>query len=140
MNRSWTLDAKDGDAWRTYGQAGVVRERDAPKPFSPAGIAVERNGTIHMRVTVDNGYPWSYHSDYRVMVNGLEVARGVLDAPARGTGVAEFDVPAHYAFDTLAPATPEAPAPKSAMASLSLEVALKDTSLYAFVQVTEASA
>lgn len=133
LNRSWTLDVQTPDGWRTLTQTGGTSDgMRAVMPLSP--LAVERNGTVHLRVTVDNGYLWGYDATYRVLVNGAEVTRGALHAAARETGAAEFDVPARLAF--VGAAEPVKGAPNAA--SLSLEVLVGSQSLYGYVPLQEA--
>ncbi|GEM_PF-4482029 len=131
MNRSWTLDVQTPEGWRTLGTQGVSGGPRGAEPLTP--LAVERNGTIHLRVTVDNGYVWTYDETYKAFVNGAEVARGTLHAPARSSGTAEFDVPARLAFTDAS--APKGPAP----GGLSLEVHAGSAALYGFLSVQEAS-
>src|SRR5688500_7030591 len=85
MNRVISVDVKDGTAWRTVGEHGDVGGTSrAYLEFPPAGIPVERNGSIDMRLRVDNGYYWGYDEHYTVRYGGLILAEGELQAPARG--------------------------------------------------------
>lgn len=96
MDRSLHVDQRDaGGGWATVASQGEVPERDRyAYPIGPvAGQPVARNDSIPMRVRVENGYPLAFDETYVVRVNGAEVARGTLAAPARGSGASEFLVP-----------------------------------------------
>jgi hypothetical protein len=137
MNRTWSLDVQTPDGWRTVGTTGSDGGRPYAEPvYGGTLLNVSRNGTVHMRVTVDNGYPWSYADTYRVIINGAEVTRGTLQAASRGSGTSEFDVPARFAFDAAAP-VPGGPA-KTAISSLYVEVRIGSQSLYGNVALQEA--
>lgn len=136
MNRSWTVDVQSRDGWTTVATTGQIVEERVAKTIGPNAVEASRNGTIHMRVTIDNGYAWSYSETYRVLgPSGAEIARGTLEAPARGMGVATFDVPARLAFE------PSSPDPKPVGGgALSLRVVLPHEDLFVYLTVQEVSA
>src|SRR5581483_6628648 len=78
MNRSWTLDVQTPEGWRTLGTQGVSGGPRGAEPLTP--LAVERNGTIHLRVTVDNGYGWPSGGPYTAWLERRSRGRGSLHA------------------------------------------------------------
>jgi len=90
FHRTIYLDVKSGEGWQTIGQSatpgmGGPRATAAiyPIPLSP-------NGTLELRVRIDNGYPWSFSHHYDVTSQGLLVASGTVTAPGRDVGESSF--------------------------------------------------
>jgi hypothetical protein len=141
VNRAFYVDAKDAGEWRTVGELGAHEfERPYATPIGPYGaIVVPPNGSLDMRVRVDNGYPWAYAQHYVVLVNGAQAASGELTAPARGMGEAAFSLPASKLYATAGPDCRGASDVKIKCGYPSIVVMLGTKSVYANVQVQEAS-
>ena len=94
FDRTFTLAVETGTG---YAQIGASSRAGYAKPIDTrAGGDVRANESdaLRFRLEVDNGYPWSFSEAYDVRVNGIIVAEGILEAPARGAGEATFEVPA----------------------------------------------
>ena len=141
MGRVISVDVKDGSAWRTVAEQGDVGNggRSFAEPFpAGGGVPVERNGSIDMRLRVDNGYFWSYDEHYVVRYGGLILAEGDLRAPARGTGESAFSVPAARFFaDAGAPAKTVDAVRPAVSVNFQVEVGGKD--VFVYFSVVEAS-
>lgn len=108
MNRALFLDVRDGEGWRQIASDGY-HESDARA--HPVGArVVDANDTVEMRLRVDNTYAWAYEDTYRAYANGVEIASGIIQAPARGQGEAVFSFAARAAADEAGGrAAPDAP-------------------------------
>lgn len=95
MDRSLHLDRQDADgAWVTLASGGEIPPEERYKMFAdPTVRADDVNATLTMRVRVENGYPWSYDEAFVAYAQGVEVARGRVEAEPRGAGATEFEVP-----------------------------------------------
>lgn len=110
FQRSYTVDVRGATGWQTV----AVSLREDTRAMEPVAtragdaIEVDRNGTITFRLVVDNGYPWRITEPYDVRYQGVIVAEGVIEAPARGEGTSTFEIPARTFLDSLgrAPETP----------------------------------
>lgn len=126
MNRTLALDQRVGDGWRTVAAEPMTHDR----PFVAAPDSVAANETLTFRLRVENGHPWSYSESYRVYANGLEVASGTLEAPARGDGESTFNVRA-------AAAGAAERGPPGGAGYLELQVRIDDQYLYAGLEVRQ---
>ncbi|HWH09388.1 MAG TPA: hypothetical protein VNX21_09320 [Candidatus Thermoplasmatota archaeon] len=128
MDRSLHVDRRSADgAWATLASAGEVppEERYAPFPMGPWRVA--GNESLTLRVRVENGYPWAYSEAFVAYVDGVEVARGRVEAEPRGTGTAEFEVP----VERVAGRSERSPPGEPAMLHGTVEVRVGRTSLHA---------
>lgn len=134
MNRTYYVDVKDGDAWRTVAQGGDVDEYQRAYPFVSDTAVTIRNGTpIDMRLRVDNDYFWAVSATFVVSASGLILAEGAIESPARSAGVTEFSVNSSRVVST--PIYGEKPTPGTGSAQASFEVIIGNTYLYAYFPV-----
>lgn len=106
MDRSVHVDREEEDgAWVTLASAGEVPPEEHYRVHPDGGPArvEDRNGTVTLRVRVENGYPWGYAEDYVAYAQDVEVARGRLVAEPRSSGASEFEVPAQRIAGTMEP-------------------------------------
>lgn len=130
LDRSYRLDVREGQGWRTLAASGP------PEGFRPPA-STSQNGSLHLRLSVENDWPFPLAEDFAVLANGFEVARGRIEAPARGVGEVAFDVdPA--TFDHTLP--PEGPRAEPEMVYLHLEVVVGGERLYGSLSVRGAGA
>lgn len=94
FSRGYTLEVKDGDgAWLLVGSGG--NDARALEPiYTRAGsvVVAGREDMVQFRLTVDNGYPWSFSQPYDARVQGVILAEGVIAAGARSTGESLFEI------------------------------------------------
>lgn len=92
VTRTAKLEVNDAGTWRTV----IVDPSTDPYATSYRSVAPQRvdpNGTLEFRLTLDNEYPWAWTEEYVLLANGRELARGTLDAPARGVANVTVSVP-----------------------------------------------
>ena len=104
FNRSYALDLRQDDAWVQVAEFPFPRYDEARGPDS--GPAVDPNGTVEMRVRVDNGYPMEFSKSFALYVGGTRVGDGLLTAPALGEGEAIVTFPASTLFRNSDPLGP----------------------------------
>lgn len=134
MNRSYVLEAKQGDGWIAIAQSqpygtGVIRE--------PMGgsVVVPANGTVEFRLRETNTYFWASSTTWEARVNGASYAHGTLSSPPRGEAEVKFGVPAS-AWTSLQ----QKPTDSNGTIFASLELQVEGTNgLYGSFQLKEAS-
>lgn len=90
MNRTYALDVEGTDGWRTFATDAQV---SYPRfDYGGSAVDVADNTSVTFRVRADNGFPWELSKTFTVTSYGVRVAEGVISAPARGEGVAEFSL------------------------------------------------
>lgn len=129
VTRTAKLEVDDAGTWKTI----IVDPSE--EPFGRAypslvPIRADDNGTLGMRLRLDNEYPWAWSEDYVVLSNGREIARGTIDVPARTEGSVTFAVPVARLMETSYPYAPEPVSKDSKFANPSIELVLGGRYLY----------
>lgn len=90
MNRTYKLQVQATDGWKTFAES-PTGEYEYARPYaSYAPQTIANNSSVTFRVFAENGYPWALDKPYEVFYQGSLVASGTIEAPARGSGTAEF--------------------------------------------------
>lgn len=122
MNRTYTIDVHDGTGWRTVGTDDHQSETRAAKPVAYFGpVNASANDTLRMRLTLDNGYPWSASETFTVTYNDREFARGTVEAAGRSLGEAEFSIPAAPFYASMGASPTKEPATVSAFVNVEVD-------------------
>lgn len=92
MNRTYRLEAHLDGRWIALASSPV----DDLSRGMPSLVAFDLNASdeVPFRVVAENGYPWRLSTSYDLMVGGVSLHRGALDAPAFQEAKQEFAVPA----------------------------------------------
>lgn len=134
MNRTYYVDVKDGDGWRTVAQGGDAQDDTRAYPLVSDNAIKIQNGTpLEMRLRVDNEYFWAFSKTFVASANGLILAEGKIESPARSAGVAEFSVNASRVLSTQV--FPEKPTPGSGSSQASFELTIAGQYLYVYFPV-----
>ena len=104
FNRSYALDLRQDDAWVQVAEFPYSLYSEA-RPVDD-GHRVDPNGTVEMRVRVDNGYPLAFSERFALYVGGTRVGDGIITAPASGAGEAIVTFPASALFRESDPRAP----------------------------------
>ncbi len=133
MNRSYGVDLRDAEGeWVTVTESRLFESR--ARPYGAFASSIDPNGTVEMRIRVDNGYAWAFDKEYVVYANANEIARGTLEVPARSSGTATFTVPGKAFFG----AGPDFPKSEGTH-YVQIELVVAGEHLYGSVNVKEAS-
>lgn len=93
MNRDYKLEAYLDGRWILVAAdpADSRLTRGIPS-FVP--LALNASDEVRFRMSAHNGYPWALSREYDLVVGGVDVQRGTLDAGAFQDDVEEVAVPA----------------------------------------------
>lgn len=142
VNRVIRVEVQDDGEWvGVYEEGAPQRDPYAyAKPLGPfgKGVRVDPNGTISLRLVIENAYPWGYDKTYRVVVEGSVVHEGRVSAPASGDATSEFSLDARRFFS--GPGATRDPSLNATTAYVYFEVRLGAKSIYVSFPATEASA
>ena len=134
INRTYYVDVEQPDGWHQVAAEPVRSQTFSPIYPAAGGLSVDPNGSITLRVRLDNGYPWALGETARLIdqANGTILAEKRVDAPARGEGSAIFTFAARPYFDRATTASPPGAklGPGSVYATLLVEVGSKTISAY----------
>lgn len=140
MNRTYFLEAHDGEKWAVLAEWPYRYEGSVPRPQPVAGVfEVNESDPIPFRLRIDSTYPWAYRDEYVVYVGGSEALRGVVDLPASSERSFEFTLNASQIMGRTSFAEPYAKpiGAGNTLESGSLEVRITDAQLYGTIAIRE---